>query len=183
VLPPDSWNDTVEQFAAGFARVAGMYGQTPTLGRLYGVLFLSAEPLTLDALCEAVGAAKSTVSVAIRKLETAKLVRRHWKKGDRRDYYEAVADPQRLVSDWIRTFLTPELDAWLEVQGLARASLESPPEDAPPEEQLAALRARLDAWDTFGLQVMQMLAPLLAGPASSSFAELAARAAAEGDPE
>jgi DNA-binding transcriptional regulator GbsR (MarR family) len=165
--PPETWSDTVESVAASFARAASVYGMNPLLGRLYAVLFLSPEPLALAELAEAVGAAKSTVSVAIRKLEGAKVVRRHWRKGDRRDHYEAVADPVRLVQDWARTFLAAEAHAWNEAVALGESALDAAPPDGPDAAGREEIRARLEAFNAFGELVVTTLAPILGASAAS----------------
>jgi len=155
---PATWNETVEQFASGCARAAGMYGLNPLMGRLYGVLFLSAEPLTLDALSEQVGAAKSTVSVAIRKLAGAHMVRRQWKKGDRRDYWEAVTDPAVLLAEWHRSFFEPEGRVWTEIAGVASRALASEHlPDALPDGDRADVLARIEGWESFAQQAMALL--------------------------
>lgn len=158
---PATWSETVEQFASGCARAMGMYGMNPLMGRLYGVLFLSPEPLTLDALSEQVGAAKSTVSVAIRKLSGAHMVRRQWKKGDRRDYWEAVSDPQTLMEEWHRHFFVPEGQVWTEIAGLAIEALqhEALP-DALDEADRAEVLARIQSWETFLQQALSLLGQL-----------------------
>ncbi len=156
---PATWNETVEQFASGCARAMGMYGMNPLMGRLYGVLFLSPEPQTLDALSEQVGAAKSTVSVAIRKLAGGHLVRRQWKKGDRRDYWEAVSDPQTLMEEWHHHFFEPEGRTWTEIAGLAVEALgHGDLPDALPASDRAEVLARLETWETFAQQAMALLA-------------------------
>ncbi|MCO4772857.1 MAG: MarR family transcriptional regulator [Deltaproteobacteria bacterium] len=147
---PDSWSSTMEAVASTFARAAGVYGQSPLLGRLLAVLFFSPDPMTLGELCEAVGAAKSTVSVAMRKLESGKLVRRSWKKGDRRDYYEAVGDPHQLLHDWMSTFLAAEMSAWIEASTLAKAALDAAPSDGPDAAGRAEIQTRIEAFNAFG---------------------------------
>jgi DNA-binding MarR family transcriptional regulator len=87
----------------------------PLLGRLYGVLFLAVEPVSLDELAERVGAAKSTVSVAVRKLVDARVVRRSWRKSDRRDFYTASTDPHQMMRDLLERYVRPELEVWARV--------------------------------------------------------------------
>src|SRR5690348_3789190 len=80
-------------FEAGVARICRLYGVNPLCGRLFAILFVAPEPLSLDQLRQRVGAAKSTLSVALRQLLSMRVVRRLPPTGDRRDYYEAVSDP------------------------------------------------------------------------------------------
>jgi len=159
---PVTWSDTLEEMSSSFARAAGVYGMNPLLGRLYGVLFFSPEPLTLGDLAEAVGSAKSTVSVAMRKLEGAKIVQRHWRKGDRRDFYEAVADPHKLIADWSRTFFQAEMEAWTEATTLGTAALAAAPSDGPDEAGRAEIAARIESFNTFGALMVETFSKVLA---------------------
>lgn len=112
-------------FGDGLARVCRLYGVSPLIGRLYAALFLSDRPMALDELCGATGAAKSTVSVALRKLLTLRGVRRLPPKGDRRDYYEAITDPWEMFADIVRTYLQPEADLWREASEALKLALET----------------------------------------------------------
>lgn len=135
-------------FEDGLARICRLYGVSPLLGRLWGALFLSPEPLALEILTERVGAAKSSVSVALRKLEALRVVRRVPPRGDRRDYYEVVADPWAVLADWNRIYFQPELAMWREGgAALDRALREA--KDAPQGSDRRALRERLGALRDF----------------------------------
>lgn len=107
--PPSTPAYISEPFAAAVTQVCQLYGIPPKFGYLYALLFSSAEPLSLAQLTELSGAAKSTTSVVLRKLERYRFVRRRPRGSDRRDYYEAVADPAQILRDWARLFLAPEL--------------------------------------------------------------------------
>ena len=102
-----SFSAVQEAYAGLAGRATAVYGLSPLLGRLWGVLLLSPAPLGLDALAAAVGAAKSTVSVSMRQLERYRLVERHWRKGDRRDYYAPRTDYLAILRDWYRLFGQP----------------------------------------------------------------------------
>src|SRR5215472_12222662 len=87
-VSPD-FEEMRRRYADLSGRATAVYGLSPLLSRLYGTLLLTPRPLSLDELAGAVGAAKSTVSAALRNLERYRLVRREWARGDRRDYYVA----------------------------------------------------------------------------------------------
>jgi DNA-binding transcriptional regulator GbsR (MarR family) len=137
-----------DELQDGVARICRLYGVSPLLGRLWSVLFLAAEPLPLEALAERVGAAKSTVSVALRKLETMRLVRRAPPRGDRRDYYEVVGDPWAVLADWNRIYFEPELAMWRDAGATLDRALRDA-KDAPRGDDRRALRERLEALREF----------------------------------
>lgn len=109
--PGEAFAELRERFADRIARLAGLYGVNPLLGRLYAVLLLSPDPMSLDDVTEAAGSAKSTASVALRNLEKYRLVHRHWRKSDRRTFYEARTDFARMFEEWRELFLERDLAA------------------------------------------------------------------------
>ncbi|MBP1933061.1 DNA-binding transcriptional regulator GbsR (MarR family) [Ammoniphilus resinae] len=74
-----------------------LYGITASAGRLYGLLFFSDKPLTLDEMKEALGMSKTSMSVAVRSLLDLNMVEKVWVKGERKDLY-AIKD------DWYECF-------------------------------------------------------------------------------
>jgi len=106
---------------ASLAQVCQIYGLPPTVGRLYALLFVSPVPLSLAELAEGTGAAKSTTSVALRRLERYRLVHRLPRGSDRKDYYVPVTDVFEIIQDWMRLFVQPELGVGEQmVSGMAR---------------------------------------------------------------
>lgn len=141
------FREASRHFEEGLARICGLYGVNPLAGRLFGVLFVSAEPVSLEELCARVSSAKSTVSVALRTLLAARVVRRLPRKNDWRDWYEAVADPWEILAEWNRRFFQPELEMWRETGALLERLLGS--RDAPTGEPARVLRARLSTLEEF----------------------------------
>lgn len=68
------------------------YGVTPSVGRIYAVLYFSASPLTLDDIKDEVAMSKASVSTGVRELIDTGMVSKVWKKGDRKDHYIAEKD-------------------------------------------------------------------------------------------
>ncbi|MBI2981278.1 MAG: MarR family transcriptional regulator [Deltaproteobacteria bacterium] len=81
---------------------ANMLGMVSKVGgQIYCLLFLSRNSLSLDEISEQLKVSKGNISVNVRMLEEAGLVRKVWVKGDRRDYYEAQRDyPRKLLKDF-----------------------------------------------------------------------------------
>ena len=112
--------------------------------------------LSLDELCRRTGAAKSSVSVALRKLIGIRVVRRLPPRGDRRDYLEVIADPWTLLSEWNRLFFEPELEMWRSSGDRLDRALASAA-DAPSGEENAVIRARVRALSDFAEVAAQFL--------------------------
>ncbi|RXE47633.1 GbsR/MarR family transcriptional regulator [Chromohalobacter israelensis] len=68
------------------------YGVTPSVGRIYAVLYFAESPLTLDDIKDEVAMSKASVSTGIRELIDTGMVVKVWKKGDRKDHYIAEKD-------------------------------------------------------------------------------------------
>lgn len=154
-----TYADAARAFEEGVARICHLYGVSPLVGRLYAALFLSAEPVSLEDLATRSGAAKSTVSVALRKLLVARVVRRLPPGGDRKDFYEAITDPWAMLSDWSRLFFQPELDMWKATSaGLERTLAGA--KDAPVGAPNAELRRRIRELSGFGETVADLLGTL-----------------------
>ncbi|WP_214483666.1 GbsR/MarR family transcriptional regulator [Bacillus sp. SM2101] len=87
-----------ERVIDSIAKNMSLYGVTPSIGRLYGLLFFQNEPMTLDEMKEALGMSKTSMSTSVRTLMDLKMVDKVWKKGSRKDQY-VVED------DWYQTFI------------------------------------------------------------------------------
>lgn len=87
------------QFIEELATLLHPWGMQPGVARLYGLLLLLEEPISLDAICDALEISKSTASVTARHLERSKLVRRHTVKGSKRILYAVAKDSTATVSD------------------------------------------------------------------------------------
>ncbi|WP_088104526.1 GbsR/MarR family transcriptional regulator [Halalkalibacter urbisdiaboli] len=79
------------------AQNMNLYGITPSVGRLYGLLYFSEEPMTLDCMKDQLGMSKTSMSTSVRQLQELKMVEKVWKKGTRKDWYQSL-------DDWYETF-------------------------------------------------------------------------------
>ena len=95
--------------AAG--RTAHSFGLNRSLGHLYMFLYLHEDSCSLDELVDGLGISKASVSIACRQLEQWGALRRVWKQGDRKDYYEAVSDISALLNNGILETLDKKLNS------------------------------------------------------------------------
>ena len=72
---------------------------TQLQGRIFGLLYLSPRPVTLDELTDELQQSKSNVSVSVRGLIDWQLVRRMRVPGSRKDHYEAATDFWRVMQE------------------------------------------------------------------------------------
>lgn len=85
--------DRVEQeFVDLWRGMASLWGISPTMAQVHGFLFITGEALSMDDLMARLGISRGNVSMNLTKLLEWGLVRRVHRRGDRRDYYEALGD-------------------------------------------------------------------------------------------
>lgn len=77
-----------------------LYGVTPSIGRLYGILFFNEGPLTLDDMKEELQMSKTSMSTSVRTLTDLKMVEKVWMKGERKDLYTARRDWYGIFIDY-----------------------------------------------------------------------------------
>ncbi|RLL45003.1 GbsR/MarR family transcriptional regulator [Oceanobacillus piezotolerans] len=95
-----NWNkheETIEKFIQVIAKNMNLYGITPSIGRLYGVLYFSDEPMTLDDMRDALFMSKTSMSTGVRTLADMKMVESAYRKGVRKDLYQSE-------EDWYKSF-------------------------------------------------------------------------------
>ena len=98
----------LEMIEAG-GRLAQTLGMPRSLGQIYGLLYLATEPLALDGIAEMLQISKASVSTGTRQLASFGAIRQVWVQGERRDYYEAVADFKSLLQGVYNELLKPRL--------------------------------------------------------------------------
>ncbi|MBU9712659.1 GbsR/MarR family transcriptional regulator [Evansella tamaricis] len=91
------YEDTKDQFIQSIAKNMTLYGITPSIGRLYGSLFFSEEPMTLDDMRDSLGMSKTSMSTGVRTLSDMKMVEPVFRRGIRKDLY-------RTEQDWYKSF-------------------------------------------------------------------------------
>ncbi|WP_047986146.1 GbsR/MarR family transcriptional regulator [Ornithinibacillus californiensis] len=86
-------DNTGEKFKNGilleFAKTVELFGLSPIESRVFTILYVEGKPLTLDEMSEALGKSKTSMSTSIRSLVELNLVKRVWKKGVRKDLFQA----------------------------------------------------------------------------------------------
>ncbi|MCB8942637.1 MAG: hypothetical protein H6658_02560 [Ardenticatenaceae bacterium] len=91
-----------ENFIQGMSRISSFWGFPRAMGAIYGAIYLSPEPVTLDELVTLANVSKGAVSTNVRLLERLGMVHRQLKIGDRKDYYVAEADFWKIVRGVLR---------------------------------------------------------------------------------
>src|SRR4051795_9744427 len=84
---------TVEdQFVGLWRTMSSLWGISPTMAEIHGLLYITSAALSMDDIMMRLSISRGNVSMNLSKLVDWGLVRRVHKRGDRRDYYESLAD-------------------------------------------------------------------------------------------
>lgn len=98
-----------DRFINYMASVCRDFGLNPFVAKLYGILYMSDKPLSLDELSERLLSSKGNVSINIRELEKMGAVRKVWVKGSRKDYYEAETEIKKIISNKLKSSVQKRL--------------------------------------------------------------------------
>ena len=98
------------------------WGFKRPMGRIWTLLFLSPEPLSAGELGERLSMSAGAVSMALAELAKWGAVRRTWRPGERRDFYEAEASIWKLVT---KVFRERELELVREAGGTFGSAAEA----------------------------------------------------------
>ena len=79
-------------------RIAEFWGFTRTMGRAFGLLYLSREPLPQSELQKRLGISAGSASMTLAALGRWGVVHRVWVRGERREHYQAETDFWKMIS-------------------------------------------------------------------------------------
>ena len=155
--------DSIEREAlAVFVDGVRVLGLPPSIGEIYGLLFISQAPLSLDDLVKRLKISKGSASQGLRTLKSLGAVRETNGNGngERRTYYEPAVELKRLVGGFIREQIRPHLDSGRhKIKRLGDlANTESDPER---RKFLLERTDRLDHWIRNGGRVLPLIQRIL----------------------
>jgi DNA-binding transcriptional regulator GbsR (MarR family) len=101
-----TWQERFTQALGDAASRSGVFSELG--GRIFGALYLSPSPLSLDDICDAVRSSKGNVSTQVRELVDLGLARRVQVRPGRRHYYEAATDLWQIATEVIGRRLEQE---------------------------------------------------------------------------
>src|SRR6266511_3766781 len=123
-------------------------------GRIFAVLYLRDEPLSLDEIAQALQQSKSNISTNIRGLVEWHLVRRVAVPNSRKDHYESAADFWRVMQEIMeRRFRWNIRQVIATCDETARAARSDDPAASGTEGERSFMETRLEALRTFAAAV------------------------------
>jgi DNA-binding transcriptional regulator GbsR (MarR family) len=143
--PPARLSPLETEIIDFFVQLSRLLGQPRSLAELYGLLFISGHPLAMDDLIERLQLSKGSASQGLKFLRNIGAVRMVYVAGERRVYYEAVAELRNLATRFLRDQIVAHLDGSLgRIDRLAAMVQDLPPAE---RDQVRARVAMLQSWE------------------------------------
>lgn len=79
-------------FICLMGEIAKHLGLNRMVGQIYGLLYLSPKPVSLETIVNKLKISKASASLNVRELEKWEAVRQAWIPGSRKDFYEVNSD-------------------------------------------------------------------------------------------
>jgi len=143
-------------------RIAEFWGFTRTMGRAFGLLYLSREPLSQAEIQARLGISAGSASMTLAALGRWGVVHRVWVRGERREHYQAETDFWKMISGVLNERERREIGAAVEsvARGLetARAARAAAPRRLRAEADFTVERLeRLHGVCALGETMLDML--------------------------
>lgn len=121
------------------------WGFKAVMGRLWTILYLSPEPLPAAELGERLQASAGAVSMALADLQKWGVVKKSWRPGERRDYYEPETSIWKMVTRVFRERELAYVRGAIEAFETARKQLAKLKGDADTKRRVRFIDARLSS--------------------------------------
>lgn len=106
----DELDQARDYFIQGVSRITHFWGFPKAMGAIYGAIYLSPTPVSLDELVTQIGVTKGAISTSVRRLERLGMVHKHLQVGDRKDYYSAETDFWKIAKGILKEREQQEFD-------------------------------------------------------------------------
>ena len=134
--------DLVEQeFVGLWRRMSALWGISPTMAEIHGLLYISGAALSMDEIMERLQISRGNVSMNLSKLVEWGLVRKVHRRGDRKEYFESLSDVWEMFTLVAQQRKRREIDPILTT--LRRCKEELSPERLGPQAEEGPARERL----------------------------------------
>ena len=97
------------EFVAIFSDLADLFGNPRSHGAIYGLLFSSERPLSMDEIIARIGISKGSASQGLRQLEELGVVSRARESGERTHVYTARIELKPLLTGFLEKRLAPRI--------------------------------------------------------------------------
>lgn len=100
----------IDEFVEMMGHLGAGIGLSKVACQLYALLFIKGKPLSLDEMMEELKMSKGNISINIRALEGWGAVRKVWRKGSRKDFYQCEEDIPKIALNRIHEGLGKRIE-------------------------------------------------------------------------
>ncbi|MEJ2719516.1 MAG: hypothetical protein P8181_00050 [bacterium] len=108
-------DNPMDIFIKGWGRMGVYWGVGKVMAEIQALLFMSSRPLGLDEMSERLKTSRSNISLNVRALQDLGVVRKTIIRGDRKDYYTAETDVDKVARRLAAVKKKRELDPALDI--------------------------------------------------------------------
>ena len=152
----------MQRYILHWGEMGARWGTNRSVAQIHGLLFLAERPMNAEEIVETLGIARSNVSNSLKELLGWGLVKLVHLPGDRRDHFEAKADPWDMLMIIVEGRKRREIDPTLEMLRVcvdeAKADPETPASVTAKLKDMQGFISQLDHW--YG-QMRQVPRPIL----------------------
>lgn len=142
-----------------FVHLSRLLGLPKSLAEIYGLLFITPQPLSMEDLMDRLDLSKGSASQGLKVLRDLGAVKAVYVAGSRRDYFVAETELRQLVRGFLKEKLAPHFDGSVERLERIEKALHEMPEEArrPVSERINKLRQ----WEKRGKRFLPWLIKLI----------------------
>lgn len=144
-----------------FVRMADMLNLPRSVGEIYGLLFISPEPLCLDDCRVHLNISKGSTSQGLRILRSFGAIRTVYVPGDRKDYYVAETSLRKMAAGFADEQIRPHVESGRERIERIRALIEE--QGGDDVEELREKIETLDNWQKRASKMLPLALKLIGG--------------------
>ena len=142
-----------------FVQFSRVLGQPKSVAEIYGLLFVSPRPLTIEETMERLQISKGSTSQGLRYLRGLGAVKQVYVPDQRAVHFEAVAQLRNLVTGFLRDQILVHLDGSLERLDRLEAMIKELPSEQ--RELVGARIGMLQSWQTKTRKLLPIILKVL----------------------
>ena len=150
-----------QEMASIFAEIADLFGNPSSLGSIYGLLFASPEPLSMEEIVERLGISTGTASQGLRRLVEMQAITSRKEEGERVTRYSAKLELRPFVAMFLEQQLLPKIGHSAERVETLKQRLSSIPEDS--RDELGIRLERASKWHRRAKTFLPLVRKFLGG--------------------
>ena len=131
-----------QDFVLHFGEMGSRWGINRTVGQIYALLFISADPLNADQITSGLGISRSNTSMGLKELQAWNLVRLRHIQGERKDHFTTPDDLWEIVRILVEERKKREIDPTL--TKLRELEMNGPMGDDYAEARISELRELIE---------------------------------------